>query len=38
PIHHHFEQLNWAEPKIVIRFYIITIILAIVSLASFKVR
>ncbi len=38
PIHHHFEQLDWAEPKIVIRFYIITIILAIISLASFKVR
>ncbi len=38
PIHHHFEQMNWAEPKIVIRFYIITIILAILSLASFKVR
>ncbi|MEW6196081.1 MAG: phospho-N-acetylmuramoyl-pentapeptide-transferase [Bacteroidota bacterium] len=38
PIHHHFEQLNWAEPKIVIRFYIITIILAIISLASFKIR
>ncbi len=38
PIHHHFEQMNWAEPKIVIRFYIITIILAIISLASFKVR
>jgi len=38
PIHHHFEQLNWAEPKIVIRFYIITIILAIISLTSFKIR
>lgn len=38
PMHHHFEQLNWAEPKIVIRFYIITIILAIMSLASFKIR
>ncbi len=38
PIHHHFEQLNWAEPKIVIRFYIITIILTIISLASFKIR
>ncbi|MEG8988790.1 phospho-N-acetylmuramoyl-pentapeptide-transferase [Ignavibacteria bacterium 4148-Me] len=38
PIHHHFEQLNWAEPKIVIRFYIVTIILAIISLASFKIR
>lgn len=38
PIHHHFEQMNWAEPKIVIRFYIITIILALISLASFKIR
>lgn len=38
PIHHHFEQLNWAEPKIVVRFYIITIILTILSLASFKIR
>lgn len=38
PIHHHFEQLDWAEPKIVVRFYIITIILAIISLASFKIR
>lgn len=38
PIHHHFEKLGWAEPKIVIRFYIITIILAIISLTSFKIR
>lgn len=38
PIHHHFELLGWAEPKIVVRFYIITFILAILSLASFKVR
>ncbi len=38
PIHHHFELLGWSEPKIVIRFYIISIILAIISLASFKVR
>ena len=38
PIHHHFEMLGWPEPKIVIRFYIIAIILAIVSLASFKIR
>lgn len=38
PIHHHFEQIDWAEPKIVIRFYIITIILSIISLASFKIR
>lgn len=38
PIHHHFEMVGWPEPKIVIRFYIITIILAIISLASFKLR
>ncbi len=38
PIHHHFEELGWPEPKIVIRFYIITIILTIISLASFKIR
>ena len=38
PIHHHYELIGWAEPKIVMRFYIITIILVIVSLASFKVR
>lgn len=38
PIHHHFEMKGWTEPKIVIRFYIIGIILAIISLASFKIR
>lgn len=38
PLHHHYEMLGWSEPKIVVRFYIITIILAIVSLASFKIR
>lgn len=38
PIHHHFEMIGWAEPKIVVRFYIIAIILAIVTLVSFKIR
>jgi phospho-N-acetylmuramoyl-pentapeptide-transferase len=38
PIHHHFELLGWSEPKIVMRFYIIAIILMILSLATFKVR
>jgi phospho-N-acetylmuramoyl-pentapeptide-transferase len=38
PIHHHFELLGWPEPKIVLRFYIVAIILAIVSLATFKIR
>ena len=38
PIHHHFELMGWAEPKIVSRFYIIAILLMILSLATFKVR
>jgi phospho-N-acetylmuramoyl-pentapeptide-transferase len=38
PIHHHFEMLGWPEPKIVVRGYIIAIILAIVTLVSFKIR
>jgi len=38
PIHHHFEMKGWQEPKIVVRFYIIAIVLAIISLISFKIR
>ncbi len=38
PIHHHFEKLGWAEQKIVVRFWIISIILALVSLSSLKLR
>ncbi len=38
PIHHHFEMLGWPEPKIVMRFYIVAVILAIISLTSFKIR
>jgi phospho-N-acetylmuramoyl-pentapeptide-transferase len=38
PLHHHFEMLGWDEPKIVTRFYIMTILLVILSLATFKVR
>jgi phospho-N-acetylmuramoyl-pentapeptide-transferase len=38
PIHHHFELLGWQEPKIVTRFYIIAVLLMILSLATFKVR
>ena len=38
PIHHHFEMMGIPEPKIVTRFYIIAILLMIVSLATFKVR
>ncbi|MEM8776384.1 MAG: phospho-N-acetylmuramoyl-pentapeptide-transferase [Pseudomonadota bacterium] len=38
PIHHHYEQKGWAEPQIVIRFWIISLILAMIGLASLKVR
>ncbi len=38
PIHHHFEKRGWAEPQIVIRFWIISLILAIIGLATLKVR
>ena len=38
PIHHHFEKAGWAEPQIVIRFWIISLILALVGLATLKVR
>ncbi|MFW2542501.1 phospho-N-acetylmuramoyl-pentapeptide-transferase [Primorskyibacter sp. 2E107] len=38
PIHHHYEKKGWAEPQIVIRFWIISLILAIVGLATLKVR
>lgn len=38
PIHHHFEILGIPEPKIVLRFYIVAILLAIMTLASFKIR
>ena len=38
PVHHHFELLGWSEPKIVTRFYIVAVILAILSMTTFKVR
>ncbi|WP_437612729.1 phospho-N-acetylmuramoyl-pentapeptide-transferase [Sorangium sp. So ce834] len=38
PIHHHYEKKGWAEPKIIVRFWIISILLALVSLASMKLR
>jgi len=38
PLHHHFEKCGWHESKIVTRFYIVAIVLAIVTMASFKVR
>ena len=38
PLHHHFEQKGWAEPTIVIRFWIISVILALIGLATLKLR
>ena len=38
PIHHHFELLGWAEPKVVIRFWIVGILLALLTLTTFKIR
>ncbi len=38
PIHHHFEQKGWPEPRIIVRFWIISLLLALVALSSIKVR
>jgi len=38
PIHHHFEKLGWKEPQIVIRFWIIALVLALIGLATLKLR
>ncbi|MCD6581255.1 MAG: phospho-N-acetylmuramoyl-pentapeptide-transferase [Desulfuromusa sp.] len=38
PIHHHFELKGWAEPKIIVRFWIISIILALIALSTLKLR
>ena len=38
PIHHHFEKKGWAEPQIVIRFWIISLVLALIGLATLKLR
>ncbi|PKN60468.1 MAG: phospho-N-acetylmuramoyl-pentapeptide-transferase [Deltaproteobacteria bacterium HGW-Deltaproteobacteria-11] len=38
PIHHHFELKGWAEPKIIVRFWIISILLALVAISTLKLR
>jgi phospho-N-acetylmuramoyl-pentapeptide-transferase len=38
PIHHHFELKGWAEPKIIVRFWIIGIILGLVAISTLKLR
>jgi phospho-N-acetylmuramoyl-pentapeptide-transferase len=38
PLHHHFELEGWAEPKVIVRFWIITIFLALIALSTLKLR
>jgi len=38
PLHHHFELKGWAEPKVIVRFWIITVILVLIGLATLKLR
>jgi len=38
PIHHHFEKIGWSEPKIIVRFWIISALLAVVALSTLKLR
>src|ERR1700761_7613026 len=38
PLHHHFEQIGWSEPQIVIRFWIIAFVLALIGLSTLKLR
>jgi phospho-N-acetylmuramoyl-pentapeptide-transferase len=38
PIHHHFEMVGWAEPKIIVRFWILALIFSLVALSTLKLR
>jgi phospho-N-acetylmuramoyl-pentapeptide-transferase len=38
PLHHHFELKGWPEPKVIVRFWIISILLAIAALSTLKLR
>jgi phospho-N-acetylmuramoyl-pentapeptide-transferase len=38
PLHHHFEAKGWQEPKVIVRFWIIAIVLALISLSTLKLR
>ena len=38
PIHHHFELKGWPEPRIIVRFWIITVVLVLVGLSTLKLR
>jgi phospho-N-acetylmuramoyl-pentapeptide-transferase len=38
PLHHHYELKGWPEPRIIVRFWIITVVLVLIGLASLKIR
>jgi phospho-N-acetylmuramoyl-pentapeptide-transferase len=38
PIHHHFEKKGWPEPKVIVRFWVIQVMLALIALSSLKLR
>ncbi len=38
PLHHHYELKGWEEPKIIVRFWIISLILVLIGLATLKIR
>ena len=38
PLHHHFEHSGWAEPKVIVRFWIVAVVLAMISLSTLKLR
>jgi phospho-N-acetylmuramoyl-pentapeptide-transferase len=38
PIHHHFEKKGWPEPRVTVRFWIVSIMLSLLALASLKLR
>jgi len=38
PLHHHYELKGWPEPRVIVRFWIVTVILVLIGLASLKVR
>jgi phospho-N-acetylmuramoyl-pentapeptide-transferase len=38
PLHHHFELLGWAEPKVIVRFWIIAVVLALIAISTLKLR
>ena len=38
PIHHHFELMGWPEPRVIVRFWIITVVTVLIGLATLKIR